>query len=238
MFENYISNPIPFFLDNNVIHPLCIYKLIWDFFIAACVVFSIILVPIKYGFNIHAPAIEFFDAYIIPIIFFIDLGLNFNVAYTDETEEYITDRKKIAKRYFGFYFWIDLLSAFPFHLIFSGNAAKTLQFTDILKAVKLSHLFGILKLLHENGFFSSISLRNTTLRLVSTVFVFCTFIHFMVCFWYSVGSHGPDGNSWVKKTCFIINVNDGDCISINNLSFKYQYLTTLYFVLTLYLNLY
>lgn len=55
--------------------------------------------------------------YIIDGFFAIDIFVNFNSAYTDESYETITDRKKIAKEYLASWFLVDFLSIVPFELI-------------------------------------------------------------------------------------------------------------------------
>jgi len=55
--------------------------------------------------------------YSIDIFFFIDIVVNFNSAYIDESYEVIDDRKKIAHSYLVSWFLIDFLSIVPFELI-------------------------------------------------------------------------------------------------------------------------
>ena len=55
--------------------------------------------------------------YSIDCFFFIDILVNFNSAYIDESYEVIDDRKKIAKSYIVSWFLIDFLSIVPFELV-------------------------------------------------------------------------------------------------------------------------
>jgi hypothetical protein len=55
--------------------------------------------------------------YSIDFFFFIDIIVNFNSAYIDESYEVIDDRKKIAKSYLVSWFLIDFLSIVPFELV-------------------------------------------------------------------------------------------------------------------------
>lgn len=55
--------------------------------------------------------------YSIDIFFTIDILVNFNSAYTDDSYEIIHDRGKIASNYIQSWFFIDLMSVIPFELI-------------------------------------------------------------------------------------------------------------------------
>ena len=57
--------------------------------------------------------------YLIKAVFMIDLVIGFRKAYLNEQiGREVRNPWKIAKRYLKFYFWIDLISALPFDLIF------------------------------------------------------------------------------------------------------------------------
>lgn len=57
---------------------------------------------------------------IIEIAFWMDFFMTFFQAYKDpETQEVISDLKRIAYNYFVGWFWIDIVSLFPFEWIFN-----------------------------------------------------------------------------------------------------------------------
>lgn len=59
----------------------------------------------------------------IDFIFFIDMVFTFFTSFTDmEKLEEVYDKKSIAIRYLSCWFWIDLISIFPFGII--GKALK------------------------------------------------------------------------------------------------------------------
>ena len=101
--------------DKSVIHPLNNYKVAWDIFICVLVIYSIIMIPIRIGFDAR-PEFGFtvFDGF-IDCVFFLDMCLSFNTAFFDNgLEMYIYSRKLIALNYMKFWFWIDLVSTIPF----------------------------------------------------------------------------------------------------------------------------
>ena len=59
--------------------------------------------------------------YGIDFFFFIDIVVNFNSAYIDESYEVIDDRKKIAHSYLVSWFLVDFLSIVPFELIVTAT---------------------------------------------------------------------------------------------------------------------
>lgn len=57
---------------------------------------------------------------LIEVVFWLDFFMTFLQAYKDpETQENISDLKRIAYNYFVGWFWIDIVSLFPFEFIFS-----------------------------------------------------------------------------------------------------------------------
>lgn len=143
---------------------------------------------------------------------------------------YVTNRKKIAKRYFRFYFWIDFISAFPFHIIFNGMANDLLKFTTLFKALRLIRFVRIVKLLGKKITFGFDPVAS---RLGKIFFVLLFFLHLLTCVWYATGHYGNTNNSWIKETCFIELINTTNCTSLEDLSFGFRYLVSFYFVLTM-----
>eukprot|EP00539_Tryblionella_compressa_P013571 CAMPEP_0178830600 /NCGR_PEP_ID=MMETSP0746-20121128/9006_1 /TAXON_ID=913974 /ORGANISM="Nitzschia punctata, Strain CCMP561" /LENGTH=815 /DNA_ID=CAMNT_0020492771 /DNA_START=59 /DNA_END=2506 /DNA_ORIENTATION=- len=50
-------------------------------------------------------------------VFAMDILVSFNLAYEDESEDLVTDRKKIAWNYLRMWFWLDLIGVFPFYSV-------------------------------------------------------------------------------------------------------------------------
>ena len=101
--------------------------------------------------------------YSIDCFFFIDILVNFNSAYIDESYEVIDNRKKIAHSYLVSWFLIDFLSTVPFELIVTatdnyensqiamtdddGSQAKINQMIRITRVSKLYKLVKITRLI-------------------------------------------------------------------------------------------
>ena len=58
---------------------------------------------------------------IIDIFFLIDFLINFNLAYYDDNNNLITDRKKIFYNYLYGYLFLDLISSIPLNYFISSH---------------------------------------------------------------------------------------------------------------------
>lgn len=84
-------------------------------------------------------------AYIIKAVFMIDLIIGFRKAYLNEsigTE--VRDPWLIAKRYLKFYFWIDLVSALPFDMIFNNSTVELLTMVKIIRLARLDKIISFM----------------------------------------------------------------------------------------------
>ncbi|GBG00035.1 voltage-gated ion channel [Raphidocelis subcapitata] len=87
---------------------------VWMQLQLAVAMYIIWVTPIRVGFNLPAEGTWFWVEGVIDVFFYIDLFLNFFVAFEDPvTGEVIADQKRIAARYLKGWFTIDLLATFP-----------------------------------------------------------------------------------------------------------------------------
>ena len=54
---------------------------------------------------------------IVDSMFILDIIITFNSAYIDEADQLVTERKKIAVKYLKSWFFVDLISSFPFEIL-------------------------------------------------------------------------------------------------------------------------
>lgn len=104
-------------------YPSDISKQILEIMVSICLLVTCILTPLNLAFSETLEAIEWYMNlnYSIDFFFFIDILVNFNSAYIDESYEVIDDRKKIAHSYLVSWFLIDFLSIVPFELIVTAT---------------------------------------------------------------------------------------------------------------------
>ena len=86
------------------------------------------------------------------MFFFLQIYLNFHMAYRNNTGELICDGRKILIRYVKGKFPLDLLASFPIDLF--ALAAPTDQQLLLLANLRLLHLLRIVSMFH---FFSELA---------------------------------------------------------------------------------
>ena len=119
-----------------LINPRHKYKVGWDMYIGAVILYSAIVIPYSIGFAVEFPDHSvigglniFFD-----LCFFLDLIFSFNMVYYDDVHgSIIHDRWKIAKKYTSTWFAIDFFSTVPIDRIAiavmgsSGSSARSIK---------------------------------------------------------------------------------------------------------------
>ena len=133
-------------------------KLKWDMLSVVLLVWTIIVSPIKFGFDVAdrcASAMWIMDA-VVDIFFMVDLLLTFVTAtYINNpktSEEVLTRNPRlIARKYLRGWFTIDLVSSLPVHtaltLAYSGCDANLMEGTGTPSLVKLVRILRVVKLL-------------------------------------------------------------------------------------------
>ena len=129
---------------------------------------------------------------LVDLVFFVDIVLNFFMAYYDMNEELVDGRGKIACRYLKGWFAIDIFSVIPISLIMNtGNynaLARIARLPKLYKLVKVFRLVKVMKVVKE---------RNTLIKYVNELFklsagferliffiiIFLVLCHISSCFW-------------------------------------------------------
>jgi hypothetical protein len=91
------------------------YKIYWDIFIIVLLLFVCVVIPFRIAFVKEQESNWTMCFNIIDGFFLLDMVLTFFTSVSDEQKmTEISDKKVIAKRYFEFWFWVDIVSIFPF----------------------------------------------------------------------------------------------------------------------------
>ena len=126
-----------------------IFKAAWDWLILAFVIYTAIEIPFDVAFvnsrQTKAKTSRFGDLvalspiaianFIVDLLFIIDIPINFRSAVVDKnTEEVISEPKKIAILYLKSWFWVDFVAAIPFEFLVDpqheGVSRKQLIFSQ------------------------------------------------------------------------------------------------------------
>jgi CRP-like cAMP-binding protein len=141
--------------------------------------------------------------YILLSIFVVDIGVSFFLAYFNEDDEIIYDRKLIAKNYLRRMFWIDVLGVFPFYALALACAGQvgqdnsTTQFLALLRLVKLVRLYRVKQLFDVLQYNARVSL--TLLTVTRNFAAALVWSHFSACTLYFIArefNFDPD-NTWI-----------------------------------------
>ena len=159
--------------------------------------------------------------YLFVSIFVIDIGINFNLAYFSEGDELVSDRRSIARHYFRFMFWIDLIGVFPFYVIalacagLMGQDTIKTSYLAILQLFRLVRLHRVKQLFDVLQYSSKISLMSFTF--IRNFGAALWWVHFNACVMFFIArqSSFDEENTWIGG-------------SVDGLSLYEQYVTSLY----------
>lgn len=170
--------------------------------------------------DVSASATEYF----LLSVFVVDIGVSFFLAYFNEDDEIIYDRKLIAKNYLRCMFWVDVLGVFPFYafaLACAGQIGQdnsTTQFLALLRLVKLVRLYRVKQLFDVLQYNARVSL--TLLTVTRNFAAALVWSHFSACTIYFIArafNFDPD-NTWIG----------GQVADMNTFE---QYVTSLYWAI-------
>lgn len=193
-----------------VLLPHSPFIFVWNIFSVIFFCYYITLMPFFIAFDINTRHIEIFEM-IVDIFFIIDLILNFNVAYKEE-DKYQTCRKKIAKKYLGSYFLVDLITSIPlsFLLDFKQNSISGVNklfrlyklpklFAATIKT-KLFNLIDILKILKFKEFYRyQIRAKAPLFRTIFVTIVTFLVMHIGACVFIFLGRmQSPNLDTWIS----------------------------------------
>jgi len=162
-----------------------------------------LMLPFNLGFGITETA-ETIDR-VVDMFFLVDVVLNFRTSYTDRDDVMIMDARKIACNYLKTWFFLDLISSFPFELATAGlmpnlQPAKLLKVGKIMKVFKMLRIGKIKKIFEGNELVDELmdkvfTKSNQVLFKVSKLLVIMLFIsHWLACMM------GASGQGWTKSS--------------------------------------
>ena len=138
-------------------------KLKWDLFIGLLIICSVIIVPLRLGFDIDLTTEWMGFDWSTDFFFALDIFINFRTGYMDEQQILHTSPNIVAKHYARGWFFIDLVSTIPFDKIVSlfldasdSDQLRSLRLIRIVRLVRLAKLIKLLKQQSNNDASSDI----------------------------------------------------------------------------------
>lgn len=188
-------------LKRYIVPPHHSRKVKWDLFVGAMVLYSVMVIPWRFGFGIDPGGFSEAIDYTVDFLFFVDICLSFRTGYLDSEGGVNTIPSHIRIRYIRSWFLIDLISTLPWCSIVGAvvpsasqntAAGRLLKFTRLTRMLKMARVIKIARLskLAE----SSVDVSTTLIRLVGMCTKIFVPAHILACFWYYFTSAGTSGH--------------------------------------------
>lgn len=195
---------------HNLFNPVGKRKLTWDVFIGLLVIYSVVIIPFRIGFE-QTPdiSLSIFDS-IIDFSFAIDIALTFNTAVDDpQTDLLIVGRSTIASKYLKFWFWIDLLSTIPFDNFISifvagPTALSSIRLIRVIRLSRMLKLFRVAKVGRLGNRFENFDINPAVFGLQKMILQIWFVAHLLCCFWHFLATSAGqttkanDEITWMK----------------------------------------
>lgn len=163
-------------------------------------IFTAFTVPIIVAFEAASDGWLGVSQDVLNFIFYVDLFLNFILAYEDEDKNIEFRFKKISINYLKSWFFLDLLACVPINLIIdltkpvnnsngsSDQSVKLLRLARLPRLYRLVRLIRLIRLLKMGDsfkkLFRSLHINQGIAKLVGVIFIILFLNHFVACLWY------------------------------------------------------
>lgn len=97
------------------------------------------------GLSSHGDALSVIE-YLLLTVFVADIGVNFHLAYYDDNEMLVTDRRSIARHYASGLLWLDIAGVLPWYAISLAFAGEVGQDSDLASYLALFRLVKLVRL--------------------------------------------------------------------------------------------
>eukprot|EP00930_Biecheleria_cincta_P043154 TRINITY_DN2966_c0_g2_i1.p1 TRINITY_DN2966_c0_g2~~TRINITY_DN2966_c0_g2_i1.p1 ORF type:complete len:1445 (-),score=322.48 TRINITY_DN2966_c0_g2_i1:97-4368(-) len=176
-----------------VISPRNSWKIRWDIFCGVWIVYTIIVMTWRIGFDQAAKGGWLALDYSVDFLFAVDTVLCFRTGYFDLQDQLVTDSWEIARKYLLSYFLFDVLSWLPISLIVEGatgqsstemKSMKLMKFVRLVRLAKLTRLFKLrrfITLLEEK-----LDLKPAMIRMVKLIANIVFLAHLLACMWHFI----------------------------------------------------
>ena len=203
-----------------LINPEGSFKFTWDILQNLFLAYVLFVTPFKFSF-ISDKENEFWN-YVentVDFFFFSDLVLTFFTPIY-KNDKLVTSKGTIACEYLKFWFWIDIISVFPFDFIFSHAGGYTIllklaKIPRLWKILKVAKIFRVFRLNRKNKkstflkrlFEKIIDFLNDHLfflvKFMPMYIVSFGVAHILACMWHFLSRNANNPKSWVVRYGYI-----------------------------------
>uniref|UniRef100_A0A8B9PII2 Potassium voltage-gated channel subfamily H member 4 n=1 Tax=Apteryx owenii TaxID=8824 RepID=A0A8B9PII2_APTOW len=200
-----------------------VFKALWDWLILLATFYVAVTVPYNVCFTGTEDTAHSLRA---------DIVLNFRTTYVSQSGQVVYDPRSICIHYVATWFFVDLIAALPFDLLYVFNV--TVVSTSLVHLLKTVRLLRLLRLLQKLDRYSQYSAMVLTLLMS----MFALLAHWMACIWYVIGRKEMESNDpqtwdigWLHelgKRLEAPYINN----SVGGPSIRSAYIASLYFTLS------
>uniref|UniRef100_A0A8B9E486 Potassium voltage-gated channel subfamily H member 4 n=1 Tax=Anser cygnoides TaxID=8845 RepID=A0A8B9E486_ANSCY len=206
-----------------------VFKALWDWLILLATFYVAITVPYNVCFTGTEDSLSrgVQGCFALPGA---DIALNFRTTYVSQSGQVVYEPRSICIHYVATWFFVDLIAALPFDLLYVFNVTVT-SLVHLLKTVRLLRLLRLLQKLDRYSQYSAM-----VLTLLTSMFALLA--HWMACIWYVIGRKEMESNDpltwdigWLHelgKRLEAPYINN----SVGGPSIRSAYIASLYFTLS------
>jgi len=164
--------------------------------------FNAFLVPLNFFTITYMAAFEYVPALtginiLIDISFYIEIFLNFRMAYIDDSYNEVSDIKKVAKHYLKGRFIYDACANFPlwWFAFTTPNVTYYHRFLNLVQILRLKKLVD-----HQQTVLNTLDTNILLNRLVGNAVQTSIAIQISAALWYTISCRTCVEDSWIKHT--------------------------------------
>ncbi|CAD8096093.1 unnamed protein product [Paramecium sonneborni] len=192
-------------------------KIFWDLVGMGFIFIQMILIPLILTFSLDLDdGFSIFDN-IMDCYFIVDIVLQFQTGYYNKGN-YISQRRMIALNYLKLWFWLDLISSFPYDAIISltieeDNQQEIQRNTQIIKIMRVLRFVKVIRLMRALKLKKIINQIEDSLSLDKSITSFIQFLkicliilclsHWLACIWNAIRLFQPNQQDWYSQ--YVVN---------------------------------
>uniref|UniRef100_A0A671MQV1 Potassium voltage-gated channel, subfamily H (eag-related), member 4b n=1 Tax=Sinocyclocheilus anshuiensis TaxID=1608454 RepID=A0A671MQV1_9TELE len=175
-------------------------KALWDWMILLATFYVAVTVPYNVCFTAYSDvetagrstivsdiAVEMLFILVTTCDIYKYIILNFRTTYVSQSGQVVYEPRSICLHYATTWFFVDLVAALPFDLLYAFNITVT-SLVHLLKTVRLLRLLRLLQKLDRYSQYSAM-----VLTLLMSMFALLA--HWMACIWYIIGRKEMETNA-------------------------------------------
>jgi hypothetical protein len=200
--------------------PYSPFKVFWDFIVLMIIILQGVYVPLLISFDFYIPIEFIYFDFSVTCLLLADILINFNSGFLKKGAV-VMNRYQVFKHYLKSWFFIDLISSFPYDWILNNNFFEHHSFQEgaqnmtkaakLLRVVQISRLFKIIRLVKmvkvkfylykiedylNSEFIGKVI---TSFRIMTVIFLIA---HWNACIWYFFTRYYINEETWLNSQIF------------------------------------